>query len=438
MTAFERHPVECVRSAANIVEIFSEVRQVASNGGNLNSILDLIYEKFQGIIPFDRIGCALLDQSRTRVVARWCRSNRPVFLRGRFSAPLSGSSLQLVLERRCPRILNDLDDYLRHRPESCSTRLIVREGYRSSLTCPLIAEGMAVGFLFFSSVEPNTYSSEHVGMFAEIAGLVSQSVLISAERERDASLLDSCIDLLADIVGAAMPFAKVSACRAEQLIREMVERMHLPNPVEFIRTARLCRIGWISAPPDEVHFESHRASPGISEQPSLPSRAASTAKLVSRIPGLGQSAEIIALQDLSFAALRGRYGDIMENRVALGAALLKLVLDFDSLRLQGLTNSRALQVVRDNPEIYAPFLTDVLESVIGRQPSPEVIEIAVSELRVGMLLEESVVATNGNVLVASGRVINETLRKQIERFIRLGNSIREPLLISIPSPTEHD
>ena len=75
-----------------------------------------------------------------------------------------------------PRIIDDLEAYLDAKPGSRSTRLLVREGVRSSLTCPLSVEGRVVGFIFRSSRHSNAYSSRHVELSIAIAERISQAV----------------------------------------------------------------------------------------------------------------------------------------------------------------------------------------------------------------------------------------------------------------------
>jgi len=58
------------------------------------------------------------------------------------------------------------------------------------LTCPLIANGVPVGFMFFSSVNADTYANVHVGVFKQIAEqlsvIVEKGRLVSDLAEKNA------------------------------------------------------------------------------------------------------------------------------------------------------------------------------------------------------------------------------------------------------------
>ena len=159
---------------------FQEAHMLARVGEQINAglvldeVLNSVFESFRPIIPYNRIGFALLDENDTVVRAHWARSDAPMpkIYKG-FSAPLQGSSLQQIMATGRPRILNDLRTYLTEHPRSVSTTLIVEEGMQSSLTCPLIAMGKQIGFMFFSSMERNTYRDVHVDIFMQIAGQLS-------------------------------------------------------------------------------------------------------------------------------------------------------------------------------------------------------------------------------------------------------------------------
>lgn len=140
----------------------------------LEEVLEHLYASFKGIIPYDRIGFALLEDGGRTLRAHWAKMeySYPCLTKG-FSAPMSGSSLQPLLESGRPRILNDLRAHLDSHPSSESTRLMVQEGILSSLTCPLRVGSKPVGFLFFSSRFAKTYEDAHVETFLEVAGTVS-------------------------------------------------------------------------------------------------------------------------------------------------------------------------------------------------------------------------------------------------------------------------
>jgi PAS domain S-box-containing protein len=140
----------------------------------IEEVLDHVFETFRTVIPFERIGCALIEDGGRTLRSVYARSlASEIELPVGYSGPLKGSSLQSVLETKRPRILNDLEAYLREHPDSESTQRVVAEGIRSSLTCPLISMGKPVGFLFFSSSRPRTYSDLHVETYLGIAERLS-------------------------------------------------------------------------------------------------------------------------------------------------------------------------------------------------------------------------------------------------------------------------
>ncbi len=140
----------------------------------LDDVLDNVFQDFREVIPYERIGLALLEDDGQLVRARWARSDLPVVKINRhFAQPLAGSSLEGILRTGQPRILNDLPAYLAAKPTSESTRLIVAEGLKSSLTCPLVANGVPIGFIFFSSVRLQAYDAAHIDTFQHIAEQLS-------------------------------------------------------------------------------------------------------------------------------------------------------------------------------------------------------------------------------------------------------------------------
>lgn len=154
-----------------------KLNQITTNinaGLLLEEILELVYQDFREVIPYNRIGFALVEEDGNVVRAHWAKSDQPIIrLPIDYKASLAGSSLEAIILSGQPRVLNDLEWYLENKPDSASTRLIVEEGMRSSLTCPLVANNVPVGFMFFSSKEKGTYADAHVDTFKQIAGQLS-------------------------------------------------------------------------------------------------------------------------------------------------------------------------------------------------------------------------------------------------------------------------
>ncbi|MBN1666593.1 MAG: HAMP domain-containing histidine kinase [Anaerolineales bacterium] len=172
---------QILQARQQVAQLHDRINRWTNAGLVLEQVLDNVFHDLKDLIPYDRLGVSVIDADGQQVRAIWARSSQPeITLKTGYSASLAGSSLATILETRQPRILNDLNAYLEAHPKSESTRLILAEGIRSSLTCPLMVNGMPVGFIFFSSTQPYTYADAHIETFERIANQLS--VLVEHSR----------------------------------------------------------------------------------------------------------------------------------------------------------------------------------------------------------------------------------------------------------------
>jgi len=176
----------------NLVE---ELLEQITMGRSFESLFNSIYDRLHGIIPYNRIAVALLDESGDALNLISCRSDGPQALKVGYTAPIQGSTLYALLLTSQPRIINDLPDYLVKKPQSVSTMLIVKEGMRSNLTLPLVAGGKPIGVVFFSSREKGTYHEQHAHLLKRLAGHIAISIekaqLIEALQKHNKELLET-------------------------------------------------------------------------------------------------------------------------------------------------------------------------------------------------------------------------------------------------------
>ncbi len=176
--------VDFVETSAPAEDLSAEVRaalsRISSQAGgkkSLEEVMESLWKETEGVFPRDRIGLSFIEEDGARVVARWCKSGYgATALKTGYGAGLSGSSLQGILLGGKARIIGDLEGYLRARPGSESTRILVKEGVRCSLTLPLEVGGRPVGFLFLSSRKPRALGVEHARLLSQVREHIAQTV----------------------------------------------------------------------------------------------------------------------------------------------------------------------------------------------------------------------------------------------------------------------
>ena len=174
--------------------VVEEILEQINMGRSYEDLFNSIYDRLHEIIPYNRIAVALLEEEGILNLIS-CRSDGLPTLKVGFTAPVEGSTLDDLLRTGQPRIINDLPAYLAKKPQSVSTRLIVKEGMRSNLTLPLVAGGKPIGVVFFSSREKGTYNEQHAHLLKRLAGHIAISIekaqLIEALQKHNKELLEA-------------------------------------------------------------------------------------------------------------------------------------------------------------------------------------------------------------------------------------------------------
>lgn len=153
-----------------------DVLERINAGIRAQEVFEHVYTSFYGLLPYDRAAIALIEGSGA-VRSVWVRAEYArVQLGPGIAAGLKGSSLQTIIDTGRPRVINDLAAHFAGRPISESSRLILDEGIAANLTCPLVAEGKPIGFLFFSSRTPDVYEASHVELLMRVAGQLAVAI----------------------------------------------------------------------------------------------------------------------------------------------------------------------------------------------------------------------------------------------------------------------
>jgi response regulator RpfG family c-di-GMP phosphodiesterase len=264
-----------------------------------------------------------------------------------------------------------------------------------------------------------------------VSDSVRQYDLVTAERELLEKTLRGSLKVLTEILELVNPEAFGRASRITRCVREVGKKMRIADMWQLETAAALSQIGCVILPQEALKklYQGRELTAEESQLFSMHPFIASD--LLAQIPRLQSIAEIIANQEKNFDGsgnpVDGRSGE----QIPLGARILKVVLDFDTLQARGTEKIRAVELLAARPGFYDPGVLSALGEVVGNEARFNRASLKVSELGDGMVLAEDVLLLNGRLLVARGYKVNRTLRERLKSFAERPG-IREPVHVLIP------
>ena len=260
---------------------------------------------------------------------------------------------------------------------------------------------------------------------------VRQYQLIIAERELLEKTLRGSIKVLSEILHLLNPEAFGRASRITRYAREVASAMGVSGVWQIETAAALSQIGCVILPETAVKKLYTGEELTGEESQLFAMHPCIGSDLLSHIPRMKTIAKIIANQEKNFDGsdfpLESKGGE----DIPLGARILKVVLDFDTLKARGVSNGEASGKLTKSNGRYDPDVLAALRRILAAESRDEERTVRTNELVDGMLLAQDIRFLDGRMFVARGYEVNRTLRERIKNFSQKPG-IQEPVRVTVP------
>jgi hypothetical protein len=205
-----------------------------------------------------------------------------------------------------------------------------------------------------------------------------------------------------------------------------------PHPWKTETAARLSQVGFIIVPDHLLKKVRKGWALADSEKELFNKHPAIASELIKNIPRMEEVAEIVAYQQKHFDGEGIPEDSIRGENIPLGARILKVIIDFDSLVSSGKSKGEAYGEIKRQLNKYDPRIVSALGLVLGDEAKYAIQQISVYGLREGMILTEDVFTIEKpRLLLARGQELSGTSIEYLKRYSRTFG-IREPVAVATP------
>lgn len=250
--------------------------------------------------------------------------------------------------------------------------------------------------------------------------------LIKSERDLLENTLKGSIKVLSETLSIVAPTAFSRSVYIKSYVAHMAKVLNQKEVWEFEIAAMLSQVGAIILPPELLEKAFSSVPLEEDEKEIVSSIPSAGAKLVGSIPRLGNVARMINYQQ----ATDDEFEKTLTGKVLLGTRMLRIANSADRIILrEGTSLKKATQVLA---EVYThsddQALLSGLASFQIKESDSVLKEIGVSQLKVGMVLDEDVLTSSGSIVLCKGQELNSTLISRLVNFAK-GAGVEEPIKV---------
>lgn len=249
-----------------------------------------------------------------------------------------------------------------------------------------------------------------------VSAAMRQHELITAEKVVLEKTLRGSIKALADVLSLANPEVFGRTTRYKSHISKLASELGLDNVWQLESAAMLSQLGCVSLPGELVRRKSQGEPLTDDEMAEFAAHAGAGADLLKTIPRMDEVAQAIRYQEKSFDGTGYPEDAIKGEEIPLGARLLKIVSDFDSLESSRSDATEAIHKMRQNASRYDPALFTAFEKTVAQASEMTAKTVEISQLTDSMVIAEDVVTSEQVLLIAKGQETTLSARRHLQQY----------------------
>jgi FixJ family two-component response regulator len=235
--------------------------------------------------------------------------------------------------------------------------------------------------------------------------------LVTAEKELLENTLMGSIKVLTDVLSLANPAAFGRSVRIRRYVQHIVGKLHLESPWKYEVAAMLSQLGCITLDTEIIEAAYCGKKLSLEEQTRFDVHPTIARDLLRNIPRMEGIAWMISQQQYVAPDSEPQMPEYMRQ----GAAILRLAIAFDNMKIQGLSDREAIvELQRSNK--FEQRLVDILGTIEPVSCDMVTRAIDIMDLKAGMILQEEIRTKTGLLLVGKGQEVTYPLLVRLKNF----------------------
>jgi len=266
---------------------------------------------------------------------------------------------------------------------------------------------------------------------------IEQYRLVTAEKELLQKTLKGSINVLNKVLSLVNPEAFGRSSRIKRYVKQIAEKLDVPDVWKFELAAMLSQIGCVILPEEALKKLSQGKNLTGEEVQLFDMHPMIASDLITNIPRMQKIAEMIRYQEKHFDGTGNPRDKRRETDIPLGARILKVALDFDLMEAKSVFKRKAIGALKSRSGWYDPLILEVFEEIIDDETMYIEREVMFAELKTDMILGEDIRTYNGRILITRGQEISPIMINRLNNISKSAG-IQEPIKILIPSDVPNE